>query len=179
MARALVVVALGALLPLGRAATARAYEDRASFALELGWGMVGSAAALPTHGFVAGLGVGVGLSDTWELRVDAAYALHPETLHRLRTSAEIVYLVDIIQVVPFVGLGAGATFSFTSAVPPDVPENVRPDLAAHVVLGFDVLLDRDWTVGLVVRPIFQLTSPTEDLFYLTVTARAQFLLDYE
>ncbi len=175
---AIAAVALG--LALGPAPRARAYEDRASFALELGWGVVGSSAPLPTHGLVSGLGVGFGLNDTWELRVDAAYGLHPETLHRLRTSVEILYLVDVIQVVPFVGLGAGGSFSFTTAMPPLPPDGnvaVRPDLEAHIVAGFDVLLERDWTVGLVVRPIFQLTSAVDDLFYLTVTARAQLLVD--
>ena len=165
------------LAPAGRA---RAYEDRASFAVELGWGVVGSSAPLPTHGFVSGIGVGFGLNDTWELRVDAAYALHPSALHRLRTSVEIVYLVDIIEVVPFVGLGTGAAFSFIADEPPPPISStlaVRPDFEAHIVTGFDVLLDRDWTVGIVVRPIFQLTSAENDLFYLTVTARAQLLVD--
>lgn len=178
--RAVAFAALALGLALGSPSNARAYEDRASFALELGWGVVGSSAPLPTHGLVSGIGVGFGLNDTWELRVDAAYAVHPETLHRLRTSVEILYLVDVIQVVPFVGLGAGASFSFTTAMPPLPPDGnvaIRPDLEAHIVAGFDVLLDRDWTIGLVVRPIFQLTSAADDLFYLTVTARAQLLVD--
>ena len=151
-----VALALALALAAGLApgSRARAYEDRASFALELGYGLVGSSAPLPNHGFVSGLGVGFGLNDTWELRGDAAYALHPATLHRLRTSVELLYLVDIIQVVPFVGIGTGAAFSFlTGAGPMPVgwPVEVRPDFEAHIVAGFDVLLDRDWTVGVVVR----------------------------
>jgi hypothetical protein len=172
--RAVVLAALvSALVP----SVAFAYEDRAAVALELGWGFVGSNAPLPQHGLVSGVSAGFGLGDTWELRVDAAYGLHPELLHRLRTSAEIVYLVDILQVVPFVGLGTGATVSFVLEAAPDQPEYVRPDFELHVTAGFDVLLDRDWTVGLVVRPIFQLTSAEADLFYLTITARLQFLID--
>jgi hypothetical protein len=126
---------------------------------------------------VAGASARFGLGDAWELRIDVAHAIHPELLHRLRTSAEIVYLVDILQVVPFVGLGTGATFSFVLEAAPDQPAYVRPDFELHVTAGFDVLLDRDWTVGLVVRPIFQLTSAEADLFYLTITARLSYLID--
>lgn len=170
-------LAFVALASLALPETAHAYEDRAAFALELGYGLVASPAPLPQHGFVSGLSVGFGLGDAWELRVDAAYGLHPETMHRLRTSAEIVYLLDILQVVPFVGLGAGGSFTFTDEMPPDIQSMIRSDFEAHVTIGFDVLLERDWTVGLVVRPIFQLTSAENDLVYLTITARAQFLLD--
>lgn len=151
-------------------ASARAYEDRAALSLEAGYGVIASSAPLPNHGVVAGFGVGFGLSDVWELRVDAAYAYHPESLHRARGSAELIYVIDILDVVPYVGLGVGFFLSADPLV-------VRPDFEAHAVLGFDVLLDREWTVGLAVRPILLPTSIEYDPFYLTITGRVSYLID--
>lgn len=166
------IAAIAVLLP----SPARAYEDRAALSLEAGYAGILSDSPLPDHGFVAGFGVGFGLSDVWELRVDAAYAFHPGTLHRMRGSAEVIYVIDVLTVVPYLGLGVGALGSVS------VPGGVEPtqawaDFTAHAVVGFDVLLDRDWTVGLTVRPIFLLTSLPTDPFYLTITARASYLVD--
>ncbi len=155
---------------LGAPERAQAYEDRASLSLEAGYGLVASDAMLPQHGVVGGLSVGFGLSDIWELRVDAAYSYHPDDLHRARASAELLYVIDILTVVPFLGLGVGF---FLSADPLDV----RPDLDVHAVVGVDVLLDRDWTVGLVVRPILLPVSIETDPLYLTITARVSYLID--
>lgn len=159
-------LALALLAP----ARVRAYEDRAALSLESGYGLVANDAALPHHGLVAGLGIGFGLSDVWELRADAAYSYHPDDLHRARFSAELVYVIDILTVVPFLGVGAGF---FLSAD----PREVRPDLEVHAVAGIDVLLDRDWTVGLVVRPILLPVSIETDPLYLTITARLSYLID--
>jgi hypothetical protein len=162
-----VLVALGVL---GAPQPASAYEDRAALSLEAGYGVIASAAPLPNHGVVAGFGAGFGLSDVWELRVDLAYAYHPEALHRFRGSAELIYVVDVLQVVPYVGLGAGFFLSADPLV-------IRPDFEAHAVVGFDVLLDREWTVGLAVRPILLPTSIEYDPFYLTITGRVSYLID--
>jgi len=151
-------------------ASARAYEGRAALSLEAGYGLVASDAMLPNHGVVAGFGVGFGLTDVWELRVDAAYSYHPDDLHRVRGSAELIYVIDILTVVPFLGLGAGFFLSADPMV-------IRPDLEVHAVVGVDVLLDRDWTVGLVVRPILLPVSIESDPLYLTITARLSYLID--
>lgn len=166
LGRTLLTVAAVLVLP----GTAFAYEDRASLGLEAGYGVVASDAPLPNHGFVAGFAAGFGLSDTWELRIDAAYSVHPDTLHRVRGAVEILYVIDILSVVPYVGLGAGTLISVLDGA-------VRPDFEGHAVVGFDVLIDRDWVVGLAVRPILLPTSIETDPFYLTITARAAVLVD--
>lgn len=149
------------------APTARAYEDRAALGVEAGYGV---RVAAPEHAFVAGLDVGFGLSDTWELRIDAAYAFHPDTLHRVRGSLEVLYLVDILQVVPYLGLGTGILVSV-------LPTEVRPDFEVHAVVGFDVLLDRALVLGLAVRPVLVPTWIDVDAFHVTITARFAVLVD--
>jgi hypothetical protein len=149
------------------ATPAMAYEDRIDLGVEAGYA---ARLAAPEHGFVAGLDVGFGLGDAWTLRLDAAYGFHPDTLHRVRGAAELLYVVDILQVVPYAGLGVGALVS----VP---PTDARADLEVHAVLGLDVLVDREVVIGIAIRPVLVPTWFEADPFHLAVTARAAVLLD--
>jgi hypothetical protein len=149
------------------ATTARAYEDRAALGVEAGYGV---RALAPEHAVAFGVDAGFGLGDTWELRVDAAYLFHPETLHRVRGAVEVLYVVDILTVVPYVGIGTGILVTVQ-------PTDVRPDWEAHVVAGFDVFVDRAIVLGLAVRPVFVPTWADIDLFHVTVTARFAVLVE--
>jgi hypothetical protein len=164
VARALVATALAALASAPSAAFA--YEDQVGFSIEAGYAVAPS--GLPPHGVYGEVGVSVGLGDVWEIRGRIGYAYHPEPMHRWVGALEVVYLIDVFEVVPFLGLGvdgfvtlnAGSTFG---------------DFAAHAVVGLDVLLSRDLTLGLAVRPAVVFTALDTAPVWLEAGARLQWL----
>lgn len=155
---------------------ARAYEEMLGLSFGAGYGAVTSDAQLPHHAVVAHAGVGVGLGDTFELRGLVAYGFHPgdEPLHRASLAAEIVYVVDILEVVPFFGVGAGGFLNIRERLG---EASLSGTFELHAVVGFDWLLSREWSIGLEVRPWFLLTSLDSDPMWLTVSARAQILFE--
>ncbi|MDB4975777.1 MAG: hypothetical protein JWN48_4118 [Myxococcaceae bacterium] len=143
---------VAALSLLGQSAAARAYEEQVSVDLSVGATLLANP-DLPT---VAGpqleLGAGVGLGDAIVLRGTAGWAEllgqgrgddRREATGRLRVEA--IYLLDVLQVVPFFGLGATVMTAVDS--PTRVP--LRP--GGHLVLGVDYLLSRRWICGVDVR----------------------------
>jgi hypothetical protein len=83
-----------------------------------------------------------------------------------RIRIEGAYLVDIVEWVPFLGLGTGLWLI------EDPAGGVLPRGDAHVVFGLDYLATRSWTVGLDVRTGFlvgggQVFSVTEGQLRLT------------
>ncbi len=159
-------LALATLAP----SPARAYERQIGLTLELGYAVLPSG-PLPPHGAYAELGASVGLSDVWELRVRAGYAYHPEPMHRWVYGAEIVYLVDILEVVPFLGVGV---LGVTTLVDPAL----SADFAVDGVFGLDVLLSREITLGVVVRPNVVLTALDTSPVWLEAGVRLQGLVPF-
>jgi hypothetical protein len=160
----------GLLAALGPA-RARAYDRQIGLALELGYAVVPTG-PLPPHGAFAEGGVSIGFGDTWELRARVGYAFHPEPMHRWAGGVEIVYLIDVFEIVPYLGLGVSGLVTLNGAV-------VTGDFAGDVVLGFDVLLSREVTLGAVCRPSFVLTSLDTVPVWLEAGARLQVLIPYE
>lgn len=101
------------------------------------------------------LGVSLGVSDWLVLRGALGYGLspvkHQPNVHIGRARVEGAYLIDIVQWVPFVGLGAGLWLV-------DGRTKLRPYGAGHLVFGLDYLATRSWTVGVDVRVGFLLGS---------------------
>jgi hypothetical protein len=94
-------------------------------------------------------------------------------LHRASIGAELVYLIDILEVVPFLGLGIDAPISVLGS-------EVWADFAGHAVVGVDWLLAREWSIGLELRPyvLFTALSRTSgDPVWLTAVARFQYLFE--
>jgi outer membrane protein W len=79
----------------------------------------------------------------------------------------MVYLVDVLALVPYVGAGVDGIVGFTD-------EHTRFAFGAHPVAGLDWLLDRSFMVGLCVRPVFVLsefdTQPVQLTASLTFAA---------
>lgn len=155
-------------------ATAYAYEDQIGLALGLGYAVIPSDTPLPQHGLVLQAEAGFGLGDTWELRALAGYAVHidDEPLHRIHVGAELVYLVDILEVVPFFGIGI------------DLPITIHPgvvdvaDFAGHAVVGIDWLLSREFALGVEARPYVLFTRLDADApVWITAVIRAQVLFE--
>ncbi|MFO0681034.1 MAG: hypothetical protein U0234_03235 [Sandaracinus sp.] len=154
-------LALLALAP----APARAYDRQLGLSLELGYAVLPSG-PLPPHGAYAEIGAALGLDDVWEIRVRAGYAFHPEPMHRWVYGAEIVYLVDIFEVVPFLGLGVAGITTFQDPT-------LTADFAVDGVFGLDVMLSREITLGVIVRPNVVLTALDTSPVWLEAGARLQ------
>lgn len=167
---ALVGLGLVALVALARPAVAHAYEGQVGLSLELGYAAVPTG-PLPSHGAYTELGVGVGLGDTWELRGRVAYAYHPEPMHRWAGGVELVYLIDVFEIVPFLGLGVSGLVTLTDTA-------VIGDFAVNGVVGFDVLLSREVTLGIAVRPSVVVTSLDTTPVWIEAGARVQWLIPY-
>lgn len=161
---------------------ARAYEDQFGLAIAGGYAVIPSSdprspagTPLAQHGFVLQGEASVGLGDTWELRAIGGYAMEigDSPLHRASLGAEIVYLVDILEVVPFLGLGIDAPISVLGG-------EVWADFAGHAVIGLDWLLAREYAIGLEFRPyvLFTALSRTAgDPVWMTAIARFQYLFE--
>jgi len=158
------------------AAPARAYEDKLTVGVEAGYAAVVVESDLPTHGFALGLASSIGLDDIWSVRAHVAWAYHPGSrdLHVGILGAEILYLVDIVQLVPFFGAGIdllGTVFDGTAGI----------EAGVHIVLGLEYLLSRDALVAFEVRPHFLPLAIVEDgrldPIYITAGVRGSLLFD--
>ncbi len=168
---------LAAAALLGSGSSAHAYEDRGTVGAELGYGVVVIPDTdLPQHGLVAGVEGSIGLWDVLVARVHAAYAFHPgdDPLHVVLFGAELLYLVDIVQVVPFFGLGIDGLTTVWQ-------DEVALELGLHVTVGAEYLVSRNVAIGIDVRPHFLPVTLTEgrlEPVYITVGARISYLFDF-
>ncbi len=174
--RTCTVGTLAALGVLTVAPAARAYEDQATAALSVGYGLVAIPESdLPQHGLAFGLLGSIGLDDAWELRARFDYVYHfgDLPLHVGALGVEAIYQLDIIEVVPFFGAGIdGLATVYDGAF--------GGELGVHVVLGVDYLLSRDMLIGLDVRPHFlPLSGDIARLepVYFTVGARVALIFE--
>jgi hypothetical protein len=155
---------------------ARAYEDQLTLDVGVGYAHAFAGSAIPSSGVPLAITASVGLDDVWTVRATVAYALHPgdPTVHLGVFGAELLYVVDILEVVPYFGAGVDALATLSEGA-------VGADFAAHVVLGADYLLSRSAYVGVDVRPYLIVSELFEaDLrfpVYLTVFARVGLVFD--
>jgi hypothetical protein len=142
--RVVSAVLLSLVWGLVAASSAAAYEDKITLGAGVGYALAPASAAAP-HGLAFDAHAGLGLGVEWQLRGALTYAHHPAeraAVHVGLARAELVYLVDIVDFVPFGGLGLGARWI-------DAGGSSAADFAAHAVLGlaywlsFDALLELD------------------------------------
>jgi hypothetical protein len=155
------------------APVARAYEDLITLDVELGYAHAVSE-VVPAHGVAVGLGASLGLSDTFALRGQLAFAQHPGETRSTSVAlfaGELLYLIDVFELVPYFGVGLDALGLGGSA------REWGAELAAHPVLGIDWLLSRELAVGLQARPMFLLSALDEDPFYFKVGVSLSYLID--
>ena len=127
---------------------ARAYEEQTSLDVSVGYVGLLDADHLPPHGASLALGSSVGLSSTLTLRGDVAALLLADdarTRPAGRARIEGLYLFDVLQVVPFAGVGLDLLVGEGRS------GNVVARPGVHLVVGADYLLSRAWTLGLDVR----------------------------
>lgn len=172
---ALPAVAVAVAL-LSAPASAAAYDRQIAVGVTAGWGLAPALEMFPNHGPTAGLSASLGFDDTWGVAVYGGWAVHPpidggETFHVGLFGAEALYYIDILEVVPFFGVGVDALTQFDGT-------SWGVDFAAHLRASVDYLLSREVTIGLDIRPYILFTNLDLDPIYLTFQARVSFLFDY-
>lgn len=158
-------------LCLCSAGAAHAYEDQITLGVGAGYAY-GISDTPPNHGALVDLSVSVGLNAEFSLRTRLSYALFPatESVHALLLGGELLYLVDVVEFVPYVGLGLDG-FGRLRASSTDL------DAATHLVLGVDYLVSRELTLGLDVRPHLVLTDLKHQPLVTALTASAIWMFD--
>jgi hypothetical protein len=153
--------------------TAAAYEDQLTLGVDTGYAL--AAMNGPSHGVAVGLNSSVGLGDMFSLRGRLGYAHHPhgEGMHVAAAGAEVIYLIDVLEWVPYFGLGVDG-FAFIQG------GDHRFDLGFHAVVGIEWLASRDWLIGLDLRPFvlpLAFGDAPLDPVYFTATLRFSFIFD--
>jgi hypothetical protein len=162
------------LSPLMASGVAHAYEDQLSLGVSLGYAHA-SERDQPHAGGLLGLEGGIGLSDILTVRAFASFSLHPgdRSLSVLALGAELLYLVDVLEIVPYFGAGLDALGSWSRGT----GGVASADFGVHPVIGLDWLLNRDVALGIEARPVFVLTALQRAPVYVTVGVTASLLLD--
>jgi hypothetical protein len=165
------IIALATLLAAALPDSVRAYEDQLSLGVGAGYAYA-TLAGSSHHGAWVNLEASLGLSSTWSVRALLGYGEHPAAarLSRGLIGAEVLYLVDVLEFVPYAGVGVDALASFTTA-------DTQLAVGTHPVVGIDWLLGRSFLLGLCVRPFFVLSELDRSPLYLTSSLTAAWLLD--
>jgi hypothetical protein len=167
----LVASLLGAAIWLVGPPRAHAYEDQQTLGVGIGYANALSI-TLPAHGVCVDLSASSGLSATWTARARLTYAWHPDPapLHVGMAVAELLYVIDVLEWVPYFGAGAG--------VVGQVRENALTAYpSAHAVAGVDYLLSRGLALELDVRSQVLLSALRTHPLYLAATLAVVWLLD--
>jgi hypothetical protein len=156
---------------------AHAYDRQLTLDVAAGWG-VAPVLEAPNHGPGGGIGASFGFDDAWGLGVYTGWFVHPpfnggEAVHLGVFGVEGLYYLDILQVVPFFGLGIDVLPAFDGAT-----GEWSADFAAHVRASLDYLVSREVIIGIDIRPYVLFTSLSIDPVYITFLARFSYVLDY-
>lgn len=167
--------ATSAAIVLGTASGAQAYERQVGVFVGAGYTGIATNTPYPPHALALSAGVGVGLGDVWELRAHADYALHPTQLHRISGSVDLVYLIDVLTAVPYLGVSVGGAVSLLDASL--ALGDARGDFLAGGLAGLDFLLGREWTLGAELRVTVDVTDFDRAGLLITGLFRAQALFE--
>ncbi len=118
------------------------------------------------HGGIIGVTGSRGINDVWSARAFLGVAHHPGTHHVTAglVGGELIYLLDILNIVPFFGAGINGFLTAKQN------NDVHFEIGVHAVAGLDYLFSRSWLIGIDVRGYF----PT---FYVTSGLHVGYLFD--
>ncbi|MET0386258.1 MAG: hypothetical protein ABW321_09890 [Polyangiales bacterium] len=155
------------------AAPAFAYEDELTLGVGLGYAYAAREGG-PHSGAAAALEASLGLGQSWSTRAFVGYSLHPakRSLSKLNAAVELVYVVDILEIVPYFGAGVDVLGSWGRAT-----DGARADFGVHPVVGLDWLFSRDLIIGLEARPVFVLTRWEREPLSLNVLLTGSLVLE--
>lgn len=174
--KALLQTSAVVILASAVSSSAFAYEDQLGVTVTLGYSGIFGDTRLPPHGASAGVGISYGLGDTWELRGRADYTFFFTRAHRGALTADLVYLIDVLSFVPYVGLSVGGALSSVDA-DALAPSELRGDLVVGAVVGGDIMLDRSWTLGFEIRPYVMPLHFASEPLNLAALLRVQRLIE--
>ena len=162
---------LAALSCSAPAGVARAYEDQYTLGLGAGYAQAVSN-SLPRHGAQFDVNGSVGLGPVFSLRGRLSYAFHPadQPLNTGLVGAELLYLIDIVELVPYFGVGLDGVGRARSS-------NLELDAAAHLVVGIDYLISRKMILGLDLRSHLLFTALDRDPFYVSLIVSASWIFE--
>lgn len=168
----LVLITLAGLLG---ASTAHAYEDQVGLSIDAAYGRVVPTSTQP-NGVLLGATGSLGLDDVWTARMRLAYGLHPATDAAPRTtqvgllSAELLYLFDILEWVPYIGGGADVMTLYNSGT-------LDAEVGGHLVVGLDWLATRELVIGADIRMLTLLSRIDQRPFYIAFTLSVGWLFE--
>ena len=164
----LAFLALTAIAP----APVLAYEDQLTLGVGLGYAYA-SPSEGPHHGAALALDSSLGLSASWSVRAWLGASMHPgaRSLKQGALGAEVYYLLDLLELVPYVGAGVDLQSRWQEQAP------TRLNLGVHPVLGIDWLLTREWILGLSSRAIFNVTDWDRAPLYVTVLVTGSWVVE--
>jgi hypothetical protein len=150
---------------------AHAYEDQQTVGVGAGYAHSISDTA-PAPGVRLELSASTGLSVAWTARARLSYGLHPdqEPLHVGIAAVELLYVIDVLEFVPYFGAG-------TSVLAMARADSLNVYPAGHGVLGVDYLMSRALTLELDLSAHALLTALKTDPLYLTATVSLVWMLD--
>lgn len=153
------------------AAPARAYEDQLTLGAGAGYGYSASS-EWPRHAALFDLSVSLGFSEALAVRGHAGYGFHPadEPLHGVIAGAELLYLIDVVEVVPYFGIGVSGLGRIRGG-------DFDAAAAAQLAVGLDYHLDRGLALELDVRPYLLVTDLDREPLFLSVLVAVIWLLD--
>jgi hypothetical protein len=162
---------LGLLCALVPALPVRAYEDQLSLSFGAGYAYAASS-ALPKSGALFDVAVSYGFAPEGAVRGRVSYALHPdsEPLHVGSVGLDVLYVIDVVSVVPYFGIGA-------SGVGRARDGDFDPEAAVQLVAGLDYLVSRAFALELELRPQLLVTQLDDDPIYLGALVAAVWLID--
>ncbi len=168
---------LAASLCVALPSTALAYDHQVTLDAAAGWG-VAPAFSATDNGPAWALSSTIGFDDTWGLGVYAGWAVHPafnggEPVHFGFAGVEGLYFIDILQVVPYFGLGIDVLPVYDGNT-----NQWSADFAAHLRASVDYLVSREVAIGVDVRPYVLWTALSTDPVYITFLARVSYVFDY-
>jgi hypothetical protein len=154
--------------------SAKAYEDQASVDTELAYVHAFAPDSKALDGVAVGVGASLGMSDTLTLRGQFMWAFHPSDeplVSAIWLSAELIYVLDVLEWVPYFGAGIdGAAFLQSG-------RDVVTETGVHPVVGFDYLISRELTFGMQVKPVVLFSAIDELPVYLQAGVTLSFLFD--
>lgn len=138
--------------------SASAFERQWRTGVSLGYAYFSNVTDETLHGFGGGLHLSYGLSDAWNASITADTAYFPSgDALILGGAAGVSYVIDILQVVPHVGILVGpydvwrvsGACDVPNASPPSPPSPPchRLSLGASIPFGLDYTVSRSFAVG--------------------------------
>lgn len=146
---------------------AHAYEDQIGLSVDATYGRIVPDSSRP-NGALLGITGSLGLDDAWTVRARLAYGVHPgtdlnpETLQVGIASAELLYLFDILEWVPYFGIGADVMTLNDSS-------GLGAEAGGHIVVGVDWLPTRELFVGGDIRMLTLLSALDQRPLYMAFT----------